>query len=177
MAISRNGGAHGGAIRPYTAADWPAVWAVLEPVFRAGDTYAYPTDLSSDAARALWTTAPKTAFVAVDEDTGRVVGTYFLRPNAEGPGDHVCNCGYVVAADARGRGIAARLCLHSQEEAQARGYRAMQFNMVVSTNTRAVRLWTRLGFATVGTLPGAFRHPTQGFVDAYVMFKELGRCR
>jgi len=163
-------------IRPYEAGDWPAVWAVLEPVFRAGDTYAYPTDLTADAACRLWTTPPKTVFVAVDADTGRVVGTYYLRPNAEGPGAHVCNCGYVVSTEARGRGIAALLCAHSQDEARARGYRAMQFNLVVSTNTRAVQLWLRLGFVIVGTLPGAFRHPELGFVDAHVMMKPLGRA-
>jgi ribosomal protein S18 acetylase RimI-like enzyme len=159
-------------IRSYGPGDWPGVWAILEPVFRAGETYAVPPEISEADAKTMWTTPPKQVFVAEGED-GTLLGTYFLRPNHDGPASHVCNCGYVVSSAAAGRGVASQMCEHSQREAVARGYRAMQFNLVVSTNERAVRLWTRLGFATVGTLPGAFRHPRLGFVDAYVMFKPL----
>jgi hypothetical protein len=102
-----------------------------------------------------------------------VVGTYFIKPNQPGLGDHVCNCGYVVSPSAQGQGIAARMCEHSQQWAVANGFRAMQFNLVVATNERAVRLWERLGFSAVGRLPGAFRHQRLGFVDASVMLKQL----
>jgi ribosomal protein S18 acetylase RimI-like enzyme len=160
-------------IRRYRSDDWAAVWTVLEPVFRAGDTYAYPRDITEEDARLTWTSSPKEVFVAEDLGAAQIVGTYYLRPNHEGPGAHVCNCGYVVAGQSRGRGVAALMCQHSQQEAGARGFRAMQFNLVASSNEAAVHLWQKMGFVVVGTLPGAFEHPTLGFVDAYVMFKAL----
>ncbi len=159
-------------IRPYEINDWPSVWPILEPVFRAGETYAVPLDISEADARELWTVAPELVFVAGD-DGGEILGTYFLKPNQAGPGDHVCNCGYVVSERARGRGLATAMCEHSQAEALRAGYRAMQYNLVVATNAGAVRLWQRHGFEIVGTLPAAFQHPTEGFVDAYVMYKTL----
>jgi ribosomal protein S18 acetylase RimI-like enzyme len=159
-------------IRELAPADWPAVWRLLEPVFRAGETYAFAPDIGEEEARRAWTEVPSTAFVAVDE-SGALVGTYYLKPNQPGLGAHVCNCGYVVGEDQRGRGIATLLCEHSQHEARRRGFRAMQFNLVVATNEGAVRLWRKLGFAIVGRLPGAFRHPRLGYVDAFVMFKAL----
>jgi GNAT superfamily N-acetyltransferase len=106
-------------------------------------------------------------------DDGRMLGTYYIKENQPGLGSHVCNCGYVVAADAQGRGIATAMCEHSQREARAMGFRAMQFNLVVSTNTRAICLWQRLGYDIVATLPGAFRHSRLGYVDALVMYKSL----
>jgi ribosomal protein S18 acetylase RimI-like enzyme len=160
-------------IRRFADRDWDDVWAILEPIFRAGETYAYPRDISEADARRKWTSAPNEVFVAEDPRAATIVGTYFVRPNQEGQGAHVCNCGYAVSAQASGRGVASAMCEHSQGHALARGFRAMQFNLVVATNDRAVRLWTRLGFTIVGTLPGAFRHPRLGFVDAYVMFKRL----
>ena len=160
-------------VRRYRDEDWPAVWAVLEPVFRAGETYAYPPDITEVDARRTWTTHPKTVFVAEDSGTGHILGTYYVKPNYEGPGAHVCNCGYVVSAQARGRGIAALMCEHSQREAMSRGFLAMQYNLVASSNRAAVHLWQKMGFTIVGTLPGAFAHPTLGFVDAYVMHKPL----
>jgi ribosomal protein S18 acetylase RimI-like enzyme len=102
-----------------------------------------------------------------------VLGTYYIRPNQSGGGRHVCNCGYVTASEAAGRGVARAMCAHSLEHARARGYRAMQFNFVVSTNTRAVALWQAMGFSIVGRLPGAFAHPALGDVDAFVMFQAL----
>jgi ribosomal protein S18 acetylase RimI-like enzyme len=128
--------------------------------------------MSESAAHAAWVEAPTTTFVACNVD-GTVLGTYFIKPNQPGQGAHVCNCGYVTSDAARGRGVAAAMCEHSQDEARRMGFRAMQFNFVVSTNEGAVRLWQRLGFAIVGTLPGAFRHPVRGYVDAHVMFKIL----
>jgi ribosomal protein S18 acetylase RimI-like enzyme len=138
-----------------------------------GDTYAFPIDISEMEARGIWIEAPAATFVA-QEDNGAIVGTYYIKPNQPGAGSHVCNCGYIVNERARGRGVATVMCEHSQREAVRRGFRAMQFNFVVSTNEGAVRLWQKLGYDIVGTLPGAFRHPTQGFVDAFVMYKQLG---
>lgn len=160
-------------IRAYESADWTAVWSLLEPVFRAGETYAIARDISEQDAQRFWTAPPKRCFVAEDVASGNLLGTSFLRANQEGPGAHVCNAGYIVSDAARGRGVASQLCVHSQEEALRLGFRAMQFNFVVSTNVGAVRLWHSLGFKTVGTLPGAFVHPTHGEVDAFVMYKRL----
>ena len=159
-------------IRQYAPGDWPALWAIMEPVFRAGETYAYDPAITEAEAQRVWIELPAATYVAVDE-AGMLLGTYYIKPNQPGLGAHVCNCGYIVAAAARGQGIASRLCEHSQDEARRLGFRAMQFNLVVSTNTGAVRLWQTLGFPIVGTLPGAFNHPLLGYVDAYVMYKQL----
>lgn len=158
-------------VREYTS-DWPALWAIMEPVFRAGETYAFDPAITEAEAQRVWIEVPAATYVAVDE-TGMLLGTYYIKPNQPGLGAHVCNCGYIVAAAARGQGIASRLCEHSQDEARRLGFRAMQFNLVVSTNTGAVHLWQTLGFPIVGTLPGAFNHPRLGYVDAYVMYKQL----
>src|SRR6185295_13288338 len=144
-------------IRPAKQADRAAIWALLEPVIRAGETYALPRDMTLDAALGFWTAPGNDAFVA--DDAGAIVGSYFLHANHLGGGGHVANCGYVTAAHATGRGIARAMCAHSLDRARARGFRAMQYNMVVSTNERAVRLWQAMGFAIVGRLPGAFAHP------------------
>ena len=151
--------------------DFDQVWPLLRDVFRAGDTYAVDPDISHDAALAYWMTQAAATYVATDE--GRVVGTYYIKTNQAGGGAHICNCGYIVSPDARGQGIAKQLCLHSQVAAAALGYRAMQFNFVLSSNAGAVRLWHKLGFVTVGTIPEAFDHPEQGMVDAFVMYKRL----
>jgi ribosomal protein S18 acetylase RimI-like enzyme len=158
-------------IRPATARDDDQIWRVLEPMVRAGETYPLPRDLNESDALAYWRAPQHTVFVA--ETDGVVVGTYYLRPNNRGGGAHVANCGYVVAPDATGRGVARAMCAHSLEAARARGFRAMQFNFVIASNERAVRLWQRCGFAIVGRLPGAFEHPRLGFVDALVMFRML----
>ena len=158
-------------IRPAEASDAAAITAIIVPTIREGATYALDPDLSEADALAYWMAADKETFVA--EDDGVVVGTYFVRPNQAGGGRHVCNCGYMTSAAATGRGIARRMCEHSMAHARARGYRAMQFNFVISTNERAVRLWLSLGFEIVGRLPRAFQHPTAGEVDALVMYRQL----
>lgn len=158
-------------IRPARADDWPALWAIIEPTVRAGETYALDADMCEDAVRAYWLGPDKETFMA--EAAGQALGTYYLRANQAGGGAHVCNCGYMTHPRATGRGVARRMCQHSLEHARARGYRAMQFNFVVSTNERAVRLWQSLGFDIAGRLPLAFRHPRQGYVDALVMFQAL----
>ena len=160
------------ALRPYTFSDWSAVWAVIEPVFRAGETYAYSPKISESEARHVWIELPLETYVAVT-DAGLVVGTYYIKPNQPALGAHVCNCGYVVDETARGKGLATLMCEHSQQEARRLGFSAMQFNLVVATNEAAISLWRKLGFEVVGTLPGAFQHSRQGFVDALVMFKDL----
>lgn len=158
-------------IRKARPADADAIIAILMPTIRAGATYALDPGISEAAALEYWTDSDKETFVA--EDGGTIVGTYYMRPNQGGGGRHICNCGYMTSAAATGRGIARRMCEHSLEHARSRGYRAMQFNFVVSTNERAVRLWERMGFGVIGRLPGAFEHPSHGYVDALVMFRTL----
>lgn len=152
--------------------DWPAIWAILEPVFRAGETYTYAQDISAEQAEQAWMQLPAQTWVCLNAQD-EIVGTYYLKANQPGQGSHVCNCGYVVSSAARGLGVASAMCRHSQNLALELGFRAMQFNCVVSSNEGAVRLWQQLGFQIVGTLPEAFKHPRLGYVDAYVMFKRL----
>ena len=158
-------------IRTATASDQPSIWKVLEPTIRAGATYALPANTAEAKALAYWLSSNHEVYVA--EDSGEILGTYFLRPNQQGGGSHVANCGYITAPWATGRGIARAMCSHSLERAKARGFRAMQFNFVVSSNDRAVRLWKSLGFEIVGDIPEAFHHPELGFVSAYVMYRKL----
>jgi ribosomal protein S18 acetylase RimI-like enzyme len=158
-------------IRPATAADHDAIWRILEPTFHEGATYPIPRDVSREDALAYWFTSGHSVFVA--EGDGAILGTYYLRANNRGGGAHVANCGYMTAREAFGRGVARAMCMHSLDEARSRGFKAMQFNFVVSTNERAVKLWQDCGFRIVGTLPGAFMHPERGAVDAYAMFREL----
>ncbi|MBK3397854.1 MULTISPECIES: GNAT family N-acetyltransferase [Methylobacterium] len=158
-------------IRPARPDDAPAIWSILAPVIRAGETYTLDPEMGEGEALAYWMGPDKETFVA--EEAGEVVGTYYMRANQAGGGRHVCNCGYMTRTGATGRGIARRMAEHSLRHARARGYRGMQFNFVVSTNERAVRLWHSLGFETVGRLPLAFRHPIHGDVDALVMFQAL----
>ncbi len=160
------------AIRRATSEDRDAVWMILEPMIRAGETYTLPRDMSREQTLEYWFAPEKETFVW--EENGAVLGTYFLKANQQGGGAHVANCGYVTSAPAQGRGIARAMCLHSLERAKERGFRAMQFNFVVSANERAVKLWSSLGFETVGRLPRAFEHPEHGFVDALVMYRQLG---
>ncbi len=158
-------------IRPATSADAAAIWSIIGPTIRAGETYGLPPEMSEADAIAYWLGPDRTTFVAVEGD--RVVGTYYIRPNQAGGGAHVANCGYVTDAAARGRGVGRRMCLHSLDYARAHGFRAMQFNLVVATNERAIDLWKSLGFDVVGRLPLAFHHPKSGYVDALVMFRAL----
>jgi ribosomal protein S18 acetylase RimI-like enzyme len=158
-------------IRPAADGDRAALWRILEPTIRAGETYALPRDLSEADALAFWQAPGHDVFVALDGD--ELVGTYFVRPNQRGGGAHVCNCGYITAPWATGRGVARAMCAHSLAHARERGYRAMQYNLVVSSNERAVRLWQSFGFEIVGRLREAFEHPRLGFVDGLVMYRML----
>ena len=158
-------------IREIGAHEFARIWPIFRTVIASADTYSYPPDLRMEQACAMWTTPPSRCFVA--ERDGEVLGCYMLRPNQAGPGDHVANCGYMVAPSARGQGIAGAMCEHSLAQARRAGFSAMQFNSVVATNTNAVRLWQRHGFAIVGTVPGAFRHATFGPTDIHIMFRTL----
>jgi ribosomal protein S18 acetylase RimI-like enzyme len=178
-------------IRPAAEADWRSIWPFWRDIVAGADTYAYPAELDSDAARALWfATPPSETWVAevdgggeetaagsdigIGTDAGtRVVGTYHLGPNHSGPGSHVANASYMVDADARGQGVGRALVVHSLERAREAGYRGIQFNAVAETNLAAVRLYLDLGFSTIGRVPGGFRHPELGYVDLLIMFRAL----
>lgn len=158
-------------IREVTEQDFDAIWPIFHEIVAAGETYAYDPNTNREEALKIWLHVPRRTFVVVVD--GRILGTYYLKTNQAGPGSHVCNCGYMVASQARGMGLATAMCEHSQKVAVELGYQAMQFNFVASSNEGAVQLWQKLGFETVGRLPKAFNHPTLGFVDALVMYKWL----
>ena len=158
-------------VRPAQARDDDAIWRIIGPTIRAGETYALPRDMSRADALAYWKSPSHEVFVA--EHDGMVLGTYYMRANQQGGGSHVANCGYMTAPRASGRGVARAMCAHSLAQARARGFRAMQFNLVVSSNERAVALWQSFGFEIVGRLPAAFEHPRLGLVDAVVMYRML----
>jgi L-amino acid N-acyltransferase YncA len=158
-------------IRSATNKDRDTIWNIFHAIVAAGDTYAFDPKISRDDALSYWFRADAHTYVA--ERDGRVVGTYILKANQPGPGSHVANAAFMVASDAQGSGVGRRMAEHCLEEARHLGFRAMQFNFVVSTNTPAIHLWEQLGFKVVGTLPGAFRHPQKGYVDVYVMFHSL----
>ena len=170
------------AFRRAGAEDWPALWTIMEPVLRAGETYCWDPSMDEAAAHREWLPGPAgpdptlTVMVAV-EDTGRgagrVLGTAQLHANRGGNGAHVANASFLVASDAGGRGVGRALAEYVLEEARAAGYEAMQFNAVVETNRRAVALWTSLGFSIIGTVPGGFRHPSHGPVGLHIMHRFL----
>ena len=158
-------------IRPAINADHDAIWNIFHEIIAAGDTYAFDPQMPREEALAYWFRADTHTYIAEENDS--VVGTYILRPNQSGPGSHVANAAFMVARDAEGAGVGRRMAEHCLTEARRMDFCAMQFNFVISTNTRAIHLWNQLGFTIVGTLPGAFRHPEKGFVDVYVMYRSL----
>ncbi len=158
-------------IRPALNADHDAIWNIFHEIIAAGDTYAFDPQMPREEALAYWFRVDTHTYIA--ERNGGVVGTHILRPNQSGPGSHVANAAFMVAPDAEGAGVGRRMAEHCLSEARRMGFRAMQFNFVVSTNNRAIPLWDQLGFKIVGTLPGAFRHPEKGYVDVYVMYRSL----
>ncbi|MFL6531634.1 MAG: GNAT family N-acetyltransferase [Chthoniobacterales bacterium] len=159
-------------IRTANRSDSDEIWKIFHAVVRRGDTYAFDPEITREDALSYWFRADTETFVAEDAD-GQIVGTYILRPNQNGPGSHVANAAFMVSPEARRLGLGRAMGEDCLTRARAGGYRAMQFNFVVSTNTGALKLWQELGFRIVGTLPNAFRHPSLGYVDAHVMFREL----
>jgi len=182
-------------IRSATTKDHDAIWKIFHEIISAGDTYSLDPRMSREEALAYWFRADTQTYVAelhrqsVGEAVGFpgtatpsptggmkdqvIVGTYILRPNQSGGGSHVANAAFMVASDAQGCGVGRAMAEHCLNEARRIGFRAMQFNYVISTNTPAIRLWQELEFEIVGTLPGAFRHPEKGYVEVYVMFRSL----
>ena len=159
-------------IRPITDADWPGLWPIIEAVTRAGETYTYPLDMTEAQARTMWTPpAPGGTLVAIED--GQVLGAAKIIPNQQGNGAHVANGSFMVAAAARGRGVARSLGEAALAFAREAGFKSMQFNAVVETNTVAVGLWKKLGFEIVGTVPEAFDHPVHGLVGLHVMHRKL----
>src|SRR5438552_7480910 len=158
-------------VRAATEADRDAIWNIFHEIIASGDTYAFDPKMSREEALAYWFRADTHTYVA--EKDGRVVGTYILRPNQAGGGSHVANAAFMVAPDAQGSGVGREMAEHCLDQARRMGFRAVQFNFVVSTNAPAIHLWEQLGFKIVGTLPGAFHHPEKGYVDVYVMYRSL----
>ena len=159
-------------IRHAIAADCDAIWNIFHEVVANGDTYGLDPKIAREDALAYWF-APGTHTYVAEQAAIGVAGTYILRPNQSGGGSHVANAGFMVSASARGQGIGRAIAEHCLDEARRLGFRAMQFNYAISTNTAAIRLWQDLGFEIVGTLPGAFHHPKKGYVDVYVMYRSL----
>jgi ribosomal protein S18 acetylase RimI-like enzyme len=158
-------------IRKALDADWDKIWNFFQKIAVDGETYAFDRNINKEQGKALWLDAPLVTYVYEEKDT--ILATYYLKTNQAGPGSHVCNCGYMVAEEARGLGLASSMCEHSQEVARRLQYKAMQYNFVASSNEGAIRLWKKFGFAIVGRLPKAFDHPKRGYIDALVMYKWL----
>ena len=159
-------------IRSITDADWPGLWPIIEAVTRAGETYTYPLDMTEAQAHAMWTPpAPGGTLVAIED--GLVLGAAKIIPNQQGNGAHVANGSFMVSPEARGRGVARSLGEAALAFARDAGFKSMQFNAVVETNTVAVGLWRKLGFEIVGTVPQAFDHPVHGLVGLHVMHRKL----
>jgi len=160
-------------IREFRSEDWLQIWPFLRDILAVGDTYCWPADSPESDARTWWTEKPLGSVFVAEDDRGHIIGTAEMHPNQSGPGSHVANAGFMVDPEASGRGVGRALAAQVIETAVARGFRAMQFNAVVATNLPAVHLWESLGFRILATVPGAFAHPTEGFVGLNVMFREL----
>jgi len=158
-------------IREALEQDFEQIWKIFQQIICKGETYPYPRNTSKKDANRIWIKEPQKTFVCVENN--EIVATYYLKQNQAGQGSHVCNCGYMVSAEARGKGLATLMCEHSQKVARELNYKAMQFNLVVVTNEKAVSLWSKLGFETAGKITKGFQHPTLGYVDALIMYKWL----
>jgi GNAT superfamily N-acetyltransferase len=157
---------------PDSASDADALWSILQPIVAAGETYALPRSWGRDETLSYWVGAGHTVYLAVDK-WNVPVGTFFIHPNQKGGGGHVCNCGYATAAGVMGKGVGYQMCQFSLQLAKELGFRAMQYNFVISSNIRAVALWQRCGFQIVGTIPEGFQSPSRGYVDVFIMYQKL----
>jgi len=161
------------AIRRASVHDWPAIWPIWQAIVAAQETYMYDPFTPPEQAQRIWFPDPPAETWVAADDAGSILGTYYLKPNAPGPGSHVSNAGFMVAPAARGGGIGRLMAEHCLNRARECNYLAMQFNAVVATNEGAIRLWQSLGFEIVGTVPQAFRHRTSGAVDIHIMHRTL----
>jgi ribosomal protein S18 acetylase RimI-like enzyme len=164
-------------IRRAGAVDWPRIWPLWHEVVAAGDTYSYEPDSTYEQSLESWLGGPRDETWFAENGDGQVLGIYHISPNQPGAGSHIVNGSYMVAASARGLGVGRALVEHSLERAGELGYRGMQFNAVAATNTHAIELYRRLGFTTIGLVPGGFRHPAAGYVDLHIMFRPLAVSR
>lgn len=158
-------------ITEMTEQDFKCFWPIFKEIVLAQETYAFDPNIGCEEAYLLWCKMPEKSFVL--QEDGQILGSYYLKPNAAGPSAHICNCGYMVNPNSRGKGVARKLCQHSQQVAKELNYKAMQFNSVVSTNEVAVNLWKKLGFNIIGTIPKAYLHRKLGYVDSFIMHKFL----
>jgi GNAT superfamily N-acetyltransferase len=158
-------------IREITLSDFENFWPTFSEIIEAQETYAFVPSMNFKQAYELWCVTPLKTFVF--EDHHQITGSYYIKPNGMGPSKHICNCGYMVSTESRGNGIARKLCKHSQQVARELGFKAMQFNSVVSTNEPAISLWKKLAYNIVGTIPNAYLHKQLGYVDTYIMYKQL----
>ena len=151
--------------------DYDKIWDIFKKVIATGDTYVFDPSAPKDSLHIHWFADYMDTFVAVDND--EILGTYIIKPNQIDLGDHIANCSYMVNPEFHGRGTGKLLCEHSINFAKDKGYLGIQFNIVVSTNEAAVKLWQKFGFDIIGTTPKGFRHKDLGLVDTYIMFKDL----
>lgn len=158
-------------IREAKESDWPGIWNIFREVVASGDTYPYAVDTSESEAKKIWIDTPQATYVAIED--AQVAGTYYLKPNQASLGAHICNAGYMVSSTSRGKGLGQAMCEHSLNEARRLGFRGMQYNLVVASNTNAIKLWNKMGFQEIGVIPKAFNHATLGYVDALILYQDL----
>ena len=154
-----------------TPADFDEIWKIFQPILQAGGTYVYSPDTSKDEAFSIWFDESYDTYIAKLDD--EIVGAYVIRPGHRDLGSHIANAAYIVADKHRGKGFGRNLGEHSIEQARRLGYKALQFNYVVSSNKVAIELWRKLGFSIVGTIPAAYNHPELGYIDIHIMHRKI----
>ncbi len=158
-------------IRKAEDKDKPAVWQIIRAVLAGDNTYVFPSNSTEEEMTAYWFATDKLVFVALSE--GVVVGTFWIKANQPGHGEHVANAAYMVAPAASGKGVGKKMALFSLDTARQAGFTAMQFNIVIKTNTVAVKLWQSIGFEIIGEIPDAFDNGRDGPANAYIMYRKL----